>query len=367
MNERIIGIIGGAGRVGRECIDYLIKNTSFSLCVGERTKSKELIAGTTFVQVDVFNEEELANFCKKCFMVINCAGPANLIRELVAMAALKNECHYVDPGGYTPLFKLLSEKKEEIDTKKLTFLLAIGILPGLSEIFPIYIANKEFDVVNTFEYTSIGRDKWTFPSAYDIAWGVGNIGKGEDPVYYENGKRIAAKLLSSGKKIDLPKPIGTYTVFPLIRMDLQKYIEKSNISEAHVYVSNWGGWVTLATIIIRLVGLYRSHAMLKVAARLIMKASKLDMRGKESGFMLHLKMGGKVHGQMQDVTRTLFFKDTYRATGLCTAIGARLVLEGMNSGVFLSSQISQVELFMQYFLEEGYSISENNESSSFKG
>ena len=96
----------------------------------------------------------------------------------MAAAALAGGCHYVDPGGYTPLFPILSSRRPEIRAKRLTFLLTLGILPGLSELFPVYVARTCFDRVEGFEYACVGRDRWTFPSAWDIAWGVGNIGNG---------------------------------------------------------------------------------------------------------------------------------------------------------------------------------------------
>ena len=34
MNGRMIGVIGGTGRVGRECLRYLHENTAFGLLIG---------------------------------------------------------------------------------------------------------------------------------------------------------------------------------------------------------------------------------------------------------------------------------------------------------------------------------------------
>ena len=138
MNGRMIGVIGGTGRVGRECLRYLHENTAFGLLIGERKPPREALPGS-FLSVDVFDEASLARFCGQCSLVINCAGPASAVRERVAAAALAGGCHYVDPGGYTPLFPILSSRRPEIRAKRLTFLLTLGILPGLSELFPVYV------------------------------------------------------------------------------------------------------------------------------------------------------------------------------------------------------------------------------------
>lgn len=70
MNGRMIGVIGGTGRVGRECLRYLHENTAFGLLIGGRKPPREALPGS-FLSVDVFDEASLARFCGQCFLVIN--------------------------------------------------------------------------------------------------------------------------------------------------------------------------------------------------------------------------------------------------------------------------------------------------------
>lgn len=355
MKENTIGVIGATGRVGRECLRYLAGHTDFTLLAGSRNLPGALVPGT-FQTVDVFDPASLARFCEQCALVINCAGPASVVKERVAFAALDSCCHFVDPGGYTPLFSLLTARQEEIHGHGLHFLLGLGILPGLSEIFPAYTVRTDFEKAEGFDYAVIGRDLWTFPSAWDIAWGVGNIGKCESPVWYEAGQRKEAGLLTSGRTLDLPAPVGPYRLFRLMREDLQQFVEEAGIRDAQVFGNNWGFWVSLATVLIRLAGWFHTEQQLTRSARLIMQAAKWDMRGKKPGFMLHLRMRGNWQGRPRRVVRTLFFEDTYRATGLCAAIGARLALEGMTPGLFRAAQLPDPVSFMRHFLALGYEI-----------
>lgn len=354
----VIGVLGGTGRVGSECLRHLEANSSCELLVGgRRTPPAESVPGT-FERVDVFDATSLARFCSRCSVLVNCTGPASLVRDRVALTALQHGCHYVDPGGYTPLFTGLNVRMQEIRDRHLTYLLTLGILPGLSEIFPVFVARTDFDRVEFFECSAVGRDRWTYPSAWDIAWGVGNIGHGEAPVYYEHGKRKLAGLLTSARRVMFPEPVGRYTVFRLMRDDLQQFVEAAGIPDAHVYGNNWGHWVSLATVLVRLLRWYGSEKRLDRAARLIMRAAALDMHGKQPGFMLHVRMGGIYKGEQRQVERTLFFEDTYRASGLCAAIGARLVAEGrVEPGVFRAAQMPHPEIFMELFQEQGYAVS----------
>lgn len=351
----VIGVLGGTGRVGRECLRHLSEALSCELLIGGRRPPLGALPGT-FEQVDIFDAASLARFCSRCSLIVNCTGPASLVRDRVALAALHHHCHFIDPGGYTPLFGWLDAQGQEIRNRGLTYLLALGILPGLSEIFPVFVVQTEFDRVDAFECGVVGRDRWTYPSAWDIAWGVGNIGKDEAPVYYERGERKLANLFASAKQVTFPEPVGRHTVFRLMRDDLQQFIEARGIPDAHTYGNNWGYWVSLATVLVRLLRWYGSEKRLDRAARLIMRASAWDMRGKRPGFMMHMRARGVCKGQQRHVMRTLFFEDTYRATGVCAAIGARLVTEGMEPGLFRAAQLPDPGLFMRRFLEQGYSV-----------
>ncbi|MDR3088834.1 MAG: saccharopine dehydrogenase NADP-binding domain-containing protein [Desulfobulbaceae bacterium] len=353
MKEKI-GVVGGNGRVGRECLAYLAAAAQPTLAGGRHRPDHFTLA--PFRNLDVYDSKSLTDFCRDCRVVVNCAGPASQIRERVALAALAQGCHYVDPGGYTPLFSLLAAHSERIREAGVTFLLTLGVLPGLSELLPVYVAGKEFDQVEHFVCAAVGRDFWTYASARDIAWGVGNIGNGESPVYYEKGLRKMAGLLTSASKIHLPPPVGRHTVFRLMRDDLQEFVAASGIQSAHAYGNNWGCWTTLATVLARALRLYGSEKRLDWAARLIMKAAAIDMGGKKPGFMLHLHMRGRCGGAARELTRFLFFEETYRATGICAAIGAQLAAQGMRPGVFRAAQFPNPCLFMEYFQAAGYSL-----------
>jgi hypothetical protein len=360
MNRRVIGVIGGLGRVGRQCLRYLSEQADCELLVGGRSEPEGTAPpfdapGAGFQRVDVFNDAELDAFCKRCRLIVNCAGPAALVRERVAKAALARKCHFVDSGGYTPLFQALDAR--EIADAGLSFFLGAGILPGLAEIFPPYVADREFDAVESMEYAIIGRDAWTLPSAYDIAWGIGNVGKNEAAGYFERGKYKEAGPLRSARRFVLPRPVGGHLLFRLMREDMREFIEARGIPSADVYGNNWGVWVSLATLVIRLAGLHTTEDRLKLAAKLIMAASRLDMRGKKPGFMLHLGMSGRRDGAGRSVRRTLYFSDTYRATGLCAAITARRILEeGLGPGLYRGASLPDPAAFMNLFLAQGYEI-----------
>ncbi|SHJ55884.1 MMPL family transporter [Halodesulfovibrio aestuarii] len=367
MQGTVIGVIGGSGRVGKEAVTYLLKETPYSIIIGGRTYRPQEIPDsdrTSFKTVDLFSPDSLKEFCSACTIVINCAGPSALVKDIVALSALEHGAHYVDPGGHNPVYHTLTQHQQKLKEKKRVAVIACGILPGLSELFPIYEAQQGLDTINSMEYHYIGRDKWTHNSAYDIAWGVGNIGIGEAPIIYTDGVPKEVNLLTSGKKITLPQPVGTCKLFPVLREEMREFITLNNIKNVAAYGNNWGFWVSMATIVISLFKWHRSERQLHQAAELIVKAARKDMKNKNPGFMLHLLMRGTQNGQPASLTSTLYFEDTYRATGICAAITARLIAEQqIPSGRYWTSQLPNIERFMQYFLQQNYTItrSENIE------
>lgn len=363
MQETTIGVIGGLGRVGKETVKYLLQETEHTIVIGGRTcKEDELFLSerVSFAYVDVFTPQSINTFCAGCSIVINCAGPSALIKDTVALAALENDAHYVDPGGHNPVYHTLTEHEQAFQQKNLVSVLATGILPGLSEVFPIYEAQQNFDAIYSMEYYYIGRDEWTHNSAYDIAWGVGNIGKGEAPVFYRNGIPEEVNLLTSGKKVQLPLPLGECKLFPVLREELREFIDKNRIQDVSVYGNNWGVWVSLATIAVKIAGWFKSARQLHQSADLIVRAAKKDLKGKSPGFMLHLSMRGEKNNKPLSLVSTLYFEDTYRATGICAAVAAQMIAENkVPAGRYWASQLPDIETYMQLFLQQNYSITHN--------
>jgi hypothetical protein len=362
MIKTTIGIIGGCGQVGQKAVRYLIDETSHNILLGGRntpddSMKKQAQGRSSFMPVDIFQDKSLSAFCDECDILINCAGPSAMAGDRVAMAALKHNIHYVDPGGHNPVYHSLTAHNKEMKKKGLISVLAVGILPGLSELFPIHEANRNFDTILNMEYSYIGRDRWTHNSAYDIAWGVGNIGKGEAAIIYEQGKLKKVNLFTSGKTVQLPPPLGKRKLFPVFREELRDFVESHNIKNARVYGNNWGVWVSLATIAVRLLHWHGTKRQLHQSADLIVKAAKRDLKDKSPGFMLHLTMQGTKNGQPMSLASTLYFEDTYRATGICAAIAARMIAEGnIPAGRHWASQIPNTEAFINLFQQQNYTI-----------
>lgn len=361
MTNQRIGIVGGYGRVGLETAQYLVKTTDYDIMIGGRSIRKadetatNLGARVSARMVDIDDQSALDAFCRECGLVINCAGPSWRVLDRVAIAALRQGVHYVDPGGYDLLYDALADKQGKLEEKGLTFIMGAGLLPGLSGLFPSHIAQSRFDHVKYLEIYYVGHDRWTFNSAYDIA------GSLEDPgnrgmAYYKNGEMKKAGLFSLSKKLVLPTPIGKIRVFMIFTQELKSVIETNGIETAYAYGTNSGRRVPMVMAYIKIFKQNRTHEQRLLSANLIVKAAEKDMRKKDPCFMVHTIMEGEKDGRQKKLTATLSFKDTYKPTGIVAANTARFVMEGAvtEPGRFFLAESVDAQLFMAALEQEGY-------------
>ena len=361
MANKRIGIVGGYGRVGLEHAQYLIKTTDYEVLIGGRSSRKadkvatDLGARVSTQVVDIDDSSTLDAFCRECGLIINCAGPSWHVLDRVAIAALRQSIHYVDPGGYNTLYKILAEKENEIKNKKLRFIISAGLLPGLSEVFPAYIAKTEFDCVDYLEIYYVGHDKWTYNSAYDIASSFQEM-ENYGFVKFEDGLIKKLGKLTSIKQIQLPSPLGSVRVFPFFPPEILQVVQKYGIKSAQVYGTNSGVFVPLVMLYIKLFRQYKTKKQKKRSATLITKASEIDLKKRDPFFIIYLIIEGRMAKKKKRIVSSLTFEDTYKPTGLTLAITARMVLEGTTekSGRFLLPEGVNIERFISFLEEESF-------------
>ena len=100
------GIVGGYGATGRIVASELWKSScDGEILVGGRDLAKgkalaaEFDSRVSAVQLDVLDDRSLDDFCGRCSILINCAGPVIVLQDRVAQAAFRARCNYIDAAG----------------------------------------------------------------------------------------------------------------------------------------------------------------------------------------------------------------------------------------------------------------------------
>lgn len=84
------GIVGGYGATGSAVAAALLKSCHGEILIGGRDLTKGLACAAKFgprasaVRLDVFDGRSLDDFCSRCSIIVNCAGPVMLLRDRVA-------------------------------------------------------------------------------------------------------------------------------------------------------------------------------------------------------------------------------------------------------------------------------------------
>ena len=105
----MIGVIGTTGMVGAAVAERL-HSAGLPVLLSARRRSAinhPTHADIEVAHVDITDSVSLDAFCRRCSVVVNCAGPSYRILDTVARAALSNGAHYVDPAGDDPVYTRL--------------------------------------------------------------------------------------------------------------------------------------------------------------------------------------------------------------------------------------------------------------------
>ena len=92
-----IGVIGCGGTIGPIICSYL-SSANVEIIGGQRSEPDFCKYPENFrwKHLDINDDEELSDFCGECDVVLNCAGPAYVLFEKVALASARAGAVYVD-------------------------------------------------------------------------------------------------------------------------------------------------------------------------------------------------------------------------------------------------------------------------------
>ena len=194
-----VGVIGGYGNVGIEVVNYLFNNVSSKVLVGGRNidKAKEIFkeretSSVHMQQVDIFNAQQVREFCYKCKIVINCAGPSYQVEDRVAKIAAETATNFIDIGIMEVLRDKVAGFTAVLEKNKCACVYATGLHPGLDDIFAFYADQKAKELMDEFDSFEIyfgDKAAWHGQGALrDIVWGIHQDYMSAYFKYYENGK-----------------------------------------------------------------------------------------------------------------------------------------------------------------------------------
>ncbi|HYL61337.1 MAG TPA: saccharopine dehydrogenase NADP-binding domain-containing protein [Candidatus Methylomirabilis sp.] len=210
------GIVGGYGATGTAAATELLKSSDAQILIGGRDRNRATALATKLgnrvsaAQLDVLDARSLDDFCSRCSIVLNCAGPVLLLQDRVAQAALRSRSHYVDVASLTFVHERMSPRGQEIADQGLSFVISAGWMPGISELVPAYahaVARTKMDTIESVSVYFSDSGEWSDNALRDAAWFVHQVGLPR-PGYFRKGQRTSVKMSTASRIVELGEPIG---------------------------------------------------------------------------------------------------------------------------------------------------------------
>ncbi|AJZ90087.1 hypothetical protein VW41_14175 [Klebsiella michiganensis] len=284
MNDNIIAVLGATGGAGCNVSRWLAQ-AGFALRLGGRRRDPLQQLATRLDAearpVDLWQEDELREFCRGCVAVVNCAGPSYQVLDRVARAAASAQAHYVDVSGDGPAWHLL--QRQPAGDEHWTAVLSAGMLPGLANLVPGWMSQSTGGELTVY---SGGIERVSGAAAADLVLSLNeqcNALQGSDYWYGEAGAgwrlgRRARHVLSTQQTDTLAHFAGHVTLLPWLSADAERLAQRHHLSALSWYNVFSGQCLreTLTGLRGKLDGTSQS---LSIARAAVEKASEIDLAG----------------------------------------------------------------------------------------
>ena len=358
------GIAGGYGATGRMVASELWKRCPGEILIGGRDLAKgealaaEFDSRASAAYLDVLDSHSLDDFCSRCSIIVNCAGPVMLLQDRAAQAAFRARCHYIDAADMSLVKERMLSHRQEIEDLGLSFVISAGWMPGLSELLPVYAyaqARAKLDTIESVTLYFGDSGEWSTNALRDAAWFIHQSGL-RSPGYFRKGAWTRAKISETFRRGNLGDPIGSgrFALFSL--PELAEVGRGLNDSDFFVYAYLSGYRTSIATILMALVPLPQKWGVRMV--RNMFRRNRLPVDG-----FLAVQILGRIQGRSVAMNAQIFYKERrdYWMNGLVLATVARMVSEGraVQTGVhFLADAVDPVA-FMAELRRAGVDETEN--------
>ena len=351
MKPKTISIIGGYGATGAVVARKLASETIHIINIVGRNMIKayelanEIGKNTKYVQLDIFDESKLRNLCRKSDIIVNCAGPSAKIKDRIAIVAIKENCHYVDAGGYEFTYEML-KGNNYFSNIKTCCVFSAGWIPGIAEVlasYSDYLANEIFDQKENMNVFYGDRNVWSDIGLLDT---IQYIKKNSlrDMSFVRSGKIKRLHFWGFTKKFDLPFGVGKQRGYLHLIPELKPFALNNTeyrIIKSYLVLFGWRTFLAMMKIYLFLNSEINAIETLKKAYR-----NEVDSKGVLGVSVVEIT--GLKGGVRQKLQTGIISNGGYTLTGLgCAATVILLLDEKIKAGVkYLPEAINATE-FME--------------------
>jgi saccharopine dehydrogenase (NAD+, L-lysine-forming) len=360
------GIVGGYGATGRIVASELWKSCDGEILVGGRDLARgkalaaEFESRASAAYLDILDAHSLDDFCSRCSIIVNCAGPVMVLQDRVAQAAFRRQCHYIDAAGMSLVKERMLPHSREIEGLGLSFVVSAGWMPGISELLLVYAdaqARTRMDTIESLTMYFGDSGEWSTNALRDGVWYIRQAGL-RSPGYFRKGELARAKMSEAFRRVHLGDPVGPGRFVMFATPELSEVGRRLNAYDVFIYTYLSGLQTAIATTLMALVPLPEGWGVRML--RNVFRRNRLPVDGFVVAQILGLVRGRRLALTVQIVYRE---RRDYWINGLVLATVARMVSEskGVHAGVhFLDDAVDPIS-FMAELRKAGVEQIENFE------
>jgi saccharopine dehydrogenase (NAD+, L-lysine forming) len=350
----VFGVIGGYGATGSVVAAELRKSGGDEVLIGGRDEAKG-------VHVDVLDARSLDEFCRRCSIVVNCAGPVRALRDRVAQAAFRNRCHYVDLAGLALVKEAMLAHSAEMAGLGPSCVVSAGWMPGITELLPVYAhtqASAQMDSLDSMHVYFADSGEWSDNAMRDGVWHLRQTGMPK-PGYFRKGEPVAAKMSEASSRVDLGEPIGRgrFSLYSMPEMDEVA----RRLKDCDVFPYTYLAGIRNAAVAMTIALLPLSERVGVRLLRGVFERNRLSVRG-----FVVAQVRGHYKGRRVVFDSRIVFRgqSEYWMNGVVPALVARLIAEGkrVQPGVHYLADAVDPVTFMAELRKAGVEQSESLQS-----
>jgi len=364
MNLKTISIIGGYGATGLVVAKKLTSQTKNTINIVGRdlVKAEKLVHeignNAKAIQTDIFDEAQLINVCQASDIIVNCAGPSIKIKDKIARVAIRENCDYIDAGGYEFTYEMLKNENNYLKEKKLSCVLSAGWIPGIAEVLAKYadsLANAIFDKKESMVVYYGDRNTWSDAGLLDTIQYIKNNSLSGMAIV-ENGNLKKQFGLNFSKIFDLPFEVGKQQGFLHLIPELKPFaIYNQEYEQIQSYLVLFGWHTFLAMMKIKF--LLNSETQ---CIKTLKQAYYKEIERKGTMGVSIAEIIGLNEGKKQKLQLGIINNGGYDLTGLgCAATVLLLLNEKIKPGVKYLPEAVNASDFMEILSIWGIKIFEN--------
>ncbi|HNZ98839.1 saccharopine dehydrogenase NADP-binding domain-containing protein [Ruminococcus sp.] len=325
-----IGVLGGAGSVGRYALGYLAETEKFAIEAASRSITASCgmfscgMDNVSLTDLDVNDKTALGEFISRNDIVLNLVPAAVFSGTETARLCAEKSTPLVDAGT--------AQGYEAIGGN---CIYSAGALPGFSAPLAVYAA-EGFDSISSFTHISSMSGVFSFGAAYDYLEGVAGSSS------QENVRQLRGAEIPFVGEGDMTSYSDRET----------EYVRRRLGAEGTHYIS-FGGSET-SSLLKRAAMTFGSDK--NGSAKKLVEMSRMYSIKANEHFAFVIEINGYKNGGVKTETLVLKADSSQSLTGICAGLCTEMAAENLNStGVFSFSEFAETPLYsryMPYFIEK---------------